>query len=436
MDTDFFRDRLIIFGRYPVPGNTKTRLIPALGPVGAARFQKHLTEKTLHRATSFAARHKTTIECCFEGGTPRKIHRWLGHAPMVTSQPTGDLGRRMRSALFTALNAGHRRVILLGTDIPGLTVQILKEAFDALLKYDIVLGPSMDGGYWLMGLKRPIDLFQDIEWSTPRVLEQTLSRARRLNLTVHVLKSLWDVDTPEDFKKWRPQENFPVIFLTVVIPTLNEEDHIRRSLSMAINREVEVIVVDGGSTDRTVREAEHLGARVIHSLPGRARQQNCGAAFARGENLLFLHGDTLLPEKYITEVFDTLMARGTVLGAFRFKTDFHRPLMRLVELVTHLRSKYLRLPYGDQGIFMKKSIFEKAGGFPVVPIGEDLSLVRHLIKHEKAQVMITKGAAVTSGRRWKTHGPLRTTWINQQMLAGMALGISPETLFRLYKRPF
>ncbi len=108
--------------------------------------------------------------------------------------------------------------------------------------------------------------------------------------------------------------------------------------------------------------------------------------------------------------------------------------MRLVEWMTHLRSKYLRLPYGDQAIFMKKAMFERAGGFPVVPIGEDLFLVRHLIKHENVQVLMATSAVVTSGRRWKRLGPLRTTWINQLMLMGMAIGISLETLSRLYRR--
>ena len=311
------------------------------------------------------------------------IHRWLGPVPMVTFQGEGDLGRRMRSALFDALNAGTKRVVLLGTDIPGVNVRILRDAFDALLQHDVVLGPSTDGGYWLVGLKHPIDLFQKIDWSTPRVLGQTLARARQLGLTVRLLKDLSDVDTPEDLTKWRPGENFPEVFLTVVIPTFNEEHHLHRSISSAKGPEVEVIVADGGSTDGTLRQAETLGARVIRSPLGRARQQNLGAAEARGETLLFLHADTLLPQGYLPRVFETLMAPGTVLGAFRFKTDFRRPFMRLVEWMTHLRATFLHLPYGDQAIFMRKTTFEKTGGFPVVPIGEDLLLVRRLIRRGK-----------------------------------------------------
>ncbi len=434
MEKTFSRDRLIIFGRYPVPGKTKTRLIPALGPVGAANLQRRLTEKTLITARKFAARHKTGIECCFEGGTSQKIGRWLGSIPTLSFQQAGDLGRRMRFALFDALIEGNQRVVLLGTDIPGINAEILEQAFAALLEHDIVLGPSTDGGYWLMGLKRPVDVFEGVDWGSPRVLEQTLAQARKMGLAVSLLEFLSDVDTPEDVKKWRFEESAPGSFLTVVIPSLNEENYIHRAISSATDRDVEVIVADGGSTDGTVSLAESLGARVIHCPLGRARQQNCGAAAAKGENLLFLHADTRLPEGYVTQVFETLMAPGPVMGAFRFKTDFSSPLMRLVEWVTHLRSRYLKLPYGDQAIFMEKQIFEKAGGFPVVPIGEDLFLVRHLSKHEDVQVATATGAVVTSGRRWKTLGPLKTTWINQLMLMGMAMGISLETLSRLYRR--
>ena len=427
-------DRLIIFGRYPVPGKTKTRLIPALGRAGAANLQRRLTEKTFLTAKNFTAKNNITIECCFEGGTKKKVRRWLGPIPHISFQHEGNLGQRMCSALFSTCRAGNKRVVLVGTDIPGLSTKIFKEAFDALLKHDIVLGPSTDGGYWLIGLKRPIDLFQNIDWSTPRVLKQTLTQARLMGLAVYLLEFLSDVDTLEDLGKWRLEESAPEIFLTVVIPAFNEEDHIHRSILGATDRDVEVVVADGGSTDRTVSQAESLDARVIHCPLDRARQQNFGTTVAKGENLLFLHADTLLPEGYVTQVFETLMAPGTVLGAFRFKTDFCHPLMRVVEWVTHLRSRYLRLPYGDQAIFMKKSVFERVGGFPMVPIGEDLLLVRHLIKHENARVFLATGAAITSGRRWKTYGPLKTTWMNQLMLAGMAMGISPQTLSRLYRR--
>ncbi len=431
----FPRDRLIIFGRYPIPGRTKTRLIPVLGPAGAAALQRRLTEKTLQTARTFAKDRHDIVECCFDGGTFHKIRRWVGPYPLLTFQKGGDVGERMRTALFDALRNGNKRVVLVGTDIPGMTAPMLKRAFHALLAHDVVLGPSTDGGYWLIGLKKPVDLFRNIEWSTPKVLKQTLAKIRRLNMTFSLLDYLTDVDTEADLFQLPPKAQFSKIFLSVVIPALNEKDHIHRSVASALDPDTEVIVVDGGSSDGTDHRAASLGATVISAPSGRALQQNAGARAATGENLLFLHADTVLPEGFVARIFDALMAPEPVLGAFRFKTDFHHPLMVWVEWMTNLRSKYLRLPYGDQALFMERLIFERVGAFPPVSIGEDLLLARRLVTGLKARVVVVDRPAVTSGRRWKTTGPMKTTWINQLILAGMLLGIKGKTLLRLYRNP-
>ena len=126
------------------------------------------------------------------------------------------------------------------------------------------------------------------------------------------------------------------------------------------------------------------------------------------------------------------MDRRTVLGAFRFKTYLDRPLMRGVEFTTNIRSRYLRLPYGDQALFVRRSCFQALGGFPDTPIAEDLFFVRLVSK--QGRIAIAPAHAVTSGRRWKELGLLRTTLINQLILAGFALGTSPRTLVRLYRR--
>jgi hypothetical protein len=130
-------------------------------------------------------------------------------------------------------------------------------------------------------------------------------------------------------------------------------------------------------------------------------------------------------------VFETLMDPKTVLGAFRFKTDLNRSLMKVIEFVTNIRSQYLKLPYGDQGLFIRKSVFDLVGGFPEVPIGEDLLFVRRLSKH--GHIGIVQADAVTSARRWQKLGLLRTTLVNQVILTGFCLGISPLTLASLYR---
>src|SRR4030042_1471796 len=166
-------DRLIIFGRYPVPGRTKTRLMPLLGAARAADFQRELTERTLRTDRSVARTRPVDLEACFEGGRLSKLRRWLGPNLIFSEQSSGDLGERMKAAFLEAFQQGAQRVILHGTDIPGLTTQHIDDAFDALKSHDLVLGPSTDGGYWLIGLKKPADLFDRIEWGAPPMRTKT-----------------------------------------------------------------------------------------------------------------------------------------------------------------------------------------------------------------------------------------------------------------------
>jgi len=231
------------------------------------------------------------------------------------------------------------------------------------------------------------------------------------------------MDTGEAVRRWMPDWARPQPYLSVIIPALNEATHIEETILDARSPDAELVVVDGGSGDRTAERAEQAGAVVLKGPKGRALQQNLGAAAARGSILLFLHADTLLPKDYVTQVFETLMDRGIALGAFRFKADLDRPLMRVIECLTNFRARHLRLPYGDQALFVRKSLFVAAGGFPEMPIAEDLFFVRLVSK--QGRIAIAPAHAVTSGRRWKEVGLLRTTLINQLILAGFALGISP-----------
>ena len=423
-------DRLIVFGRYPVPGVAKTRLIPVLGRVGAASFHRMMTERIVSLASSFAGGRGIKVEVCFEGGDELKLRRWLGYGTRLSAQSPGDLGEKMYHAFARAFANGARRVVLVGTDIPGLNESHLETAFNILESKDLVLGPSKDGGYWLMGLKTPVDLFQGIKWGSEDVLEKTLIQAKEKAMSVYKLDPLTDIDTVGDLRLLMPGINNRKPYLTVIIPALNEEGNIERTIASARDEESEVIVVDGGSKDNTANRASHAGARVKISSPGRALQQNMGARFAKGDFLLFLHADTRLPAGYVNHVFELSNDRNMAAGAFMFKTDINSSVMRLTELMTNLRARYLKLPYGDQGLFMSKKIFESAGGFPDVPIAEDLLMIRKLKKI--GSIRIAPVSAVTSGRRWKTHGLILTTLINQIIMVGCYLGISPSHLRPIY----
>ncbi len=337
----------------------------------------------------------------------------------------------MHNAFIDAFRQGCRWVVLLGTDIPELKRDHLRQAFTALKDKDLVVGPSTDGGYWLMGLRKPLDLFRGVEWGTGKVLEQTLALAKEKGLTVYQLDPLRDLDTVEDLRQWRPETATPRPYLSVIVPTLNEAKHIEETIERARNEDVELIVVDGGSTDDTVVKATGAGAQVVTSPPGRAEQQNRGAAVARGRVLLFLHADTLLPKGYVSHIFETLLDPKTAVGAFRFKTDMDHWMMKVVELLTNLRARALKIAYGDQALFVRKALFESVGKFPDVPIAEDLFLVRRLAK--KGKVRLVPADVITSARRWQTLGVIRTSLINVVIATACILGVSPHRFVFLYR---
>lgn len=349
----------------------------------------------------------------------------------MTPQASGDIGQRMYEAFRKAFGNGAKQVLLMGTDIPNVKKEYFQKAFDALNHHDLILGPSTDGGYWLIGMNQLNDVFQGISWSTHKVFEQTLTISSRLRLKPYQLNQLTDIDTISDLERIMPEEVSPKPYVSVVIPTLNEEKNIQRTIKSATDKNAEVIVVDGGSNDHTVDISKECGAVVITSKKGRAVQQNQGVKESNGNVLLFLHADTTLPDEFAGHIFNLLMDPKTILGAFRFKTDINRPLMNFFERVANFRSTYLKLPYGDQAFFLRKSHLTAVGGFPLVPIAEDLMLVRRIRKLGK--IKTAPVPAVTSGRRWQTLGMFRTFIINQIILTGIVFGYSPDKLAPLYK---
>jgi len=219
--------------------------------------------------------------------------------------------------------------------------------------------------------------------------------------------------------------------ISVVIPTLNEAENIVRTIeSVGKASGVEIIVVDGGSTDETVRRAETCGARVLRVASGRAKQMNIGAGEAVGDILLFLHADTRTPQGFEDHIRRALADPSTVAGAFSLWIDADAPGLRIVERLTNWRSRHLQMPYGDQGIFIRAEFFRAMGGFPEIPLMEDFELVRRLRK--RGRIVIVPIPVRISGRRWRSLGVLRTTLINQAIILGYLVGISPPRLVRWY----
>ncbi|WP_348233135.1 TIGR04282 family arsenosugar biosynthesis glycosyltransferase [Trichocoleus sp. DQ-U1] len=196
------RECLIVFTRYPEPGKAKTRLIPALGEEGASNLHRQMTEHTLSQVRELQSARATRVEVYFTGGDQQLMEDWLGADIIYQPQGEGDLGQRMKSAFQTAFAAGMEGVAIVGTDCPGLDAKIMAQAFEQLNGHNLVLGPAMDGGYYLIGLRRMIpELFEEINWGTSEVREKTVAIAISLGLAVAYLPPLFDVDRPEDLAK-------------------------------------------------------------------------------------------------------------------------------------------------------------------------------------------------------------------------------------------
>ena len=221
--------------------------------------------------------------------------------------------------------------------------------------------------------------------------------------------------------------------ISIIIPTYNEAENLSGLLPELLGvPDVEILVVDGNSSDDTVNTATALGVKVLSFPPDRALQMNAGAQAARSEILLFLHGDTRLPQGFTGKVHDILNQPGIVAGAFSLKIDGKGYGLRIIEMLVNFRSRFMQLPYGDQGIFLKASMFSAVGGFPALPILEDFELTRKL-KH-KGRIKILSQEATTSARRWKKLGLLRTTFINQAVIIGYLLGVDPKKLAEWYRK--
>ncbi len=190
---------LLLFTRYPKAGETKTRLIPVLGKQGAAHLQQTMSEKTFSMAQKLSGRRKISLQIHYTGGSQLEMQQWLNGKITCIRQVGGSLGGRLIHAFCAAFAGSISKVIAIGTDCPALTPEIVEKGFQNLADYDLVLGPALDGGYYLIGLKKEEPaLFSQISWGLDQVLEQTLKRAEKLGLSVHLLEPLADVDRPED----------------------------------------------------------------------------------------------------------------------------------------------------------------------------------------------------------------------------------------------
>ena len=199
-ETHTAKEAILIFTRFPVPGQAKTRLVPSLGKQGAAELQRSMTEHTLAEAMVLKQSTSVDIEIFYEGGARMEMEEWLGTSLSFRTQHHGDLGIKILDALNQGFEKGYHNIIVIGTDCPALSSSVISEGFKALTASDVVIGPASDGGFYLLGVKKPPapSLFEMVSWGEDTVCASVCNNAASLHLSVYCLQQLSDIDRPED----------------------------------------------------------------------------------------------------------------------------------------------------------------------------------------------------------------------------------------------
>jgi rSAM/selenodomain-associated transferase 2 len=222
------------------------------------------------------------------------------------------------------------------------------------------------------------------------------------------------------------------VSVSVVIPTLNEEEWIVRTIESAFAAgAAEVIVADGGSRDRTVTLAEAAGARLVPAVRGRGRQLNRGAEAATHEFVIFLHADTLLPAGAIAAV-ESALASETSFGGFRVRFLEGGWRLRYVAFMINARTRFTSAPWGDQAQFIRREHFVASGGYRDVPIMEDYDLALRMKRENRPVILPLE--VTTSGRRFLSRGVIHTSILNWLVISAWHLGVSPDRLAEWYRR--
>ena len=195
-------ESVILFTRFPQPGKVKTRLIGRLGPQGAADLHRKMTEQVICQIQPALQSREIQLQVYYYGGSQQEMTDWLGNNYTFCPQQGNDLGRRMVHAFARTIRQGAERTLLIGSDCPDIDAGIITSGLERLHSHDLVLGPSADGGYYLIGLpsgeSNYANIFDNVDWGTDQVLNQTLTQAKRSGLSHTLLTKLNDIDRPED----------------------------------------------------------------------------------------------------------------------------------------------------------------------------------------------------------------------------------------------
>jgi rSAM/selenodomain-associated transferase 2/rSAM/selenodomain-associated transferase 1 len=428
---------IIVYAKAPMAGRVKTRLIPKLGEAGATRLHEAFVEDTLTTASTLAG----SFDIELHTDVPTSAWSWPGVRRVLCE---GNLGTKMYTTLQAALDASRPLALIVGSDSPTLPAELLESL--AQSQADVVLGPAKDGGFYAIACRKAHpEMFAGVMWSTANARTQTKEAVQRCGLEVAEGSEWFDVDEPEDLDRLvqsgpmgRTLEVLTDLgvmprspWLSIVIPTLNEAASIGRTLEtvLALGSGAQVIVADGQSADETARIAREYPVTVLSSSRGRGMQLKTGAERATGEVLWFLHADSIPPTDSHQRIREALQSPEIIGGNFDLTFDGDsRAARQLTRIYPHLRK--LGLCYGDSGIFVRREIYQAAGGFRAYPIFEDLDLIKRIRRH--GRFLHLDSQIVTSSRRFegRSFGLTFAKWTAMQIMYWA--GVHPEVLGRWY----
>lgn len=353
----------------------------------------------------------------------------------------GDhLGERMSNALRSAFAEGAGRVVLIGSDLADVQSEDIEQAFRKTNEKVVVLGPAADGGFYLVGTDRPVDSpFAFTSWSTPEVFSRTARGFESEGFRVLTTPERNDVDHKSGLDRLDRDSLFRDS-ISLIIPTLAEPEKLRPLLEYledSIWPGDEIVVVQGGAFRKTVLHRMSPVLTVIKTSKGRGIQQNVGAMLCRGNILCFLHDDTIAPPEFAYLIRRTCRDRPLALGCFRLRFSPSNRALDLIAGWANLRSRLFKLPYGDQGYFCRRDLFESAGGFRRRYLMEDVELVRDIrkIRGGSSGVSIVPADVCTSPDRYVRKGVLKACLQNHAIFLLSALGRDEQELYRKYYGP-